>query len=1647
MGSIFTQDELIQQFKKKVIGSPQSISLISKHALVLLKQKYEHQSSLELSSNSDKLYQILVNSCVLNSDQKQIELQLRGFNSLTHQKFYNAIQKVLKLKGSREMESRFELTTKPIKFPYSRNNQVFPAVKIAGESKSKDYMEITITGASGVIVLFFFLKSILKTFLKSIEDAQPNNLWEEEIDSLPDESRFTQVEGKREIDEVFSSTSISSKKTKTYDSEVDANKIKDVIDNQKKEDVKMQEVIEEVKMEDVSSDEYDEKSKVELFATSSIPVPATRSIPVLATSSIPVPATDEMSEPCYFCALIDLAENIRDIVLTDNLTFRLTCVSKCICSGNCLEFFVESLSSFVCISEVNEDSFGSLKRNIVSMLETVLDKTPYTRADLFCKILDNLGNVKSNLQHRIISMLRELSEVLIGNNIKLFEETIKSNKLARRNMIKFLSNTGNFFSLQALVETWNIMDSKGVNCKYLLPPYLHYITDKFSSNQDITSSNYFFFTAEVTRDIITNVLRGKNIAFIKALKIEFKHGAKVVDKPWDSHIYINKVENIIYHILGPISDITCEAIHFHELKYEPEEKKLYNETWNFFLPEGIDTDLFELVNKIENKQEEARSEEIVETDLEEKVINKQTEELGEENIFHKVVSSEGTTADNNLNVNADLEDDNVDKSKPNKYWNNDDSFEDDDIEDDNLEDDDLEDNLEDDNVKKDERGHDHTIETSLSIPKETVSKYWNADKRSFIRNICGEDWPKGYGSPCAVIFQYVHTKKFKSAKRINHFSKLIGNCKICNSKHVCIIEDSPFNEKLIQNGKIKYETKSDLQIEVTVTGKFELNQYDDTPDITKPKHNLMKATGLFLKGKDRQIMGEKVSNEGVQTVFMKQFDDVDEDQLKSGNKTGIKSYDVLMNARQEYEKKLRCGNNFFESVQNIVDSQHLDISLNFEDTAANRELAGFVRSVQRTPFKIVMANYDQLRIGANYLNKKEMSIIFMDSSGRFLTSEKGIGKLLNTAICAPPPAKGHSPFPLFEMVSEKNKTIDFQSFIDYGWSYLSTAINNKPVRYPKVAVTDFSFPNIHACLASFNKVKIKEYIEVAYNCALKGEELPFGTILTICENHTLPNLLKFARNLHKDKVVADTLIAGILMVFEAETFKSAMKIFENLAVIHCSTEISEEARQNIKEKNFEDFEARFDDFGDEAPEVDNIQYGTRTSLREHSKYYKLFKKIVEKILEQNKTTKTSNKFYAPKLMLAMIKQYLSLYPLFSASFLPDKKLKTNSYIELYWRDQRRILKDVPDRLRWPPRYLGNLHSKIRRDAKSIVTHGTIPNLKHGGKVKPGQTKPFEDYLDDENVKKSTNAKQFIPAKESKTKRKGECNESYGGSFERWDSQKSKDQGRKKDNYIKGKTIDHNAIIENLEIPFEHLKITGTKKLLTDPAKKATMPETIVISSDEIEVLLTKHQYISSEVVDGGLILLDKKLNLDCNLKESIFVYTVLNLRLILNGEEGLVNKGNFLAVFPRDFGRTQYTELQEGDGEHFTPGSHFTLVSNLQCKAGEVNIYETFEPFRTPESLLTTDGIKLLKILTHSSQLRVNCIDVQLQDESECGAISLGLAVQLCFYASDEDAIQYKLRDVRKELFRCLKNNQISYFAYSKPKIKKAGKVLFSMNC
>ena len=187
------------------------------------------------------------------------------------------------------------------------------------------------------------------------------------------------------------------------------------------------------------------------------------------------------------------------------------------------------------------------------------------------------------------------------------------------------------------------------------------------------------------------------------------------------------------------------------------------------------------------------------------------------------------------------------------------------------------------------------------------------------------------------------------------------------------------------------------------------------------------------------------------------------------------------------------------------------------------------------------------------------------------------------------------------------------------------------------------------------------------------------------------------------------------------------------------------------------------------------------------------------------------------------------------------------------------------------------------------------------------------------------------------------------------------------------------------------------------------------------------------------------------MKDVLNVYTIDNLRLILGGEPNLVNKGKFVTVMPRDFGMEaeidRFKEFNAGRNEDVAPGSHYTLVSNLHCADGEVNIYETYQPFRNPKNLLRESGVKVIKMLTKSNSLKVNCMNVQDQTESECGAIALGLAVQLCFYPAGEGATQYRMHNVRRELFRCLHENQLSYFKCSKVKSAPQDKVLFTMTC
>jgi hypothetical protein len=64
----------------------------------------------------------------------------------------------------------------------------------------------------------------------------------------------------------------------------------------------------------------------------------------------------------------------------------------------------------------------------------------------------------------------------------------------------------------------------------------------------------------------------------------------------------------------------------------------------------------------------------------------------------------------------------------------------------------------------------------------------------------------------------------------------------------------------------------------------------------------------------------------------------------------------------------------------------------------------------------------------------------------------------------------------------------------------------------------------------------------------------YKTIVTLCINHLLPIMLKSARA-GTEKVVADTVVAGVLLVLQANTIEEALTVWEQIVVAFCSNEL------------------------------------------------------------------------------------------------------------------------------------------------------------------------------------------------------------------------------------------------------------------------------------------------------------------------------------------------------------------------------------------------------------------------------------------------------------------------------------------------------------
>ena len=77
--------------------------------------------------------------------------------------------------------------------------------------------------------------------------------------------------------------------------------------------------------------------------------------------------------------------------------------------------------------------------------------------------------------------------------------------------------------------------------------------------------------------------------------------------------------------------------------------------------------------------------------------------------------------------------------------------------------------------------------------------------------------------------------------------------------------------------------------------------------------------------------------------------------------------------------------------------------------------------------------------------------------------------------------------------------------------------------------------------------------------------------------------------------------------------------------------------------------------------------------------------------------------------------------------------------------------------------------------------------------------------------------------------------------------------------------------------------------------------------------------------------------------------------------------------------------------------------------------------------------------------LKVNCVNVVPQTEAECGAISIALAVKLCFSAEEEQAVLEQFVDVRGDFVESLRRNDLVEFRSRKSIEIDKTEILFSL--
>jgi hypothetical protein len=814
----------------------------TKHFITLLKNLPQSaiRPALYDDIDEDKFFHDSINNIIYNEEMEVLNIRMEGFKKNVQQDFFKSLQEVFKkVEPLGEKETMIHLDYIRIPDDFSRTK--FEDCDVAMRTRSETTFEIEFSGSFVILILVYYWRRAIQLFFMKKKIATNSSL----KNNTPLNSSISSEDEKRQ--------SLS------------------------------EESLPEVELRHIPFSSM----------PADVPFSSTPADPHV-NESVPSSSSVAVEEICVDCALVQSSINIPN--MTKSSISLVGNVSSC--STLCLEHddswltFTEAFCQQITTNNfLTCSNIQNLKNNLNDFFCKVLDLIPNGRLRFYCKILENMTVVCLDDQDRIVTLLNELANIIVEIDNEDFEEEFSGSfgKSARKSLFRYMSETSNFLSLQAVIETFVIFHRKKINISTFLPEELKFLTNSVSNlPKDGMSIKYHHALSNMTREVIVHVMKEKALEVHELVKEEFMND--IIPAGRDLYLYFNKKENILCHlVVFSLKKVYLERIKLDCVKFEEENLSLVTHQWRFFLKSKISW------QKLLNMKNKLR--EISEAQLD--VSLGDFEEVNQSLAMKDNDSSEGSAIDDRLGKNPDINSELINSPHRNKSPADDLS---DNIPAEGICDDDLADDLADDDLADDgsDNGQDNSdeedtlygiAESGFSVKKEDIMEYFDPG-RSFYRHATGRDWPMMYGCPCAVVVGYDRVRVPNTRKRNAYFARLTGRCTICHSTHRYAIKESPFKESINSAGFIEYEPVKDMNVSVFAEGRFYLVD-DCKPDITKPLHLKQNAKGLDLRGEERQLVGMKASMEGAAPVYREQMAYLQREQILSSNRTSVRSLPVI----------------------------------------------------------------------------------------------------------------------------------------------------------------------------------------------------------------------------------------------------------------------------------------------------------------------------------------------------------------------------------------------------------------------------------------------------------------------------------------------------------------------------------------------------------------------------------------------------------------------------------------------------------------------------------------------------------------------------------------------------------------------------------